>query len=110
MRPPQQLFNSMSLLTGYRSPKSILHGYRRLLTNPKAVSPFISCRSFSSNNNNVSPPPSTSSSPDDSKSLKKRSWIAQKIADYGDLSKFRLSSLVVLTTGAGFICAGSPIA
>lgn len=29
--------------------------------------------------------------------------------DYGELSKFRLSSLVVVTTGAGFICAGAPI-
>lgn len=36
-------------------------------------------------------------------------WLVQKIKVYADLSKFRLSSLVVLTTGAGFICAGAPI-
>lgn len=44
-----------------------------------------------------------------SSKIKQRSWLSQKIADYAALSKFRLSSLVVLTTGAGFICAGSPI-
>lgn len=31
------------------------------------------------------------------------------ILDYAELSKYRLSSLVVLTTGAGFVCAGAPI-
>lgn len=36
-------------------------------------------------------------------------WPIQKMKSYGELSKFRLSSLVVLTSGAGFICAGSPV-
>lgn len=40
---------------------------------------------------------------------KEVSWIKKKIGIYGELSKFRLSSLVVLTTGAGFLCAGAPI-
>jgi heme O synthase-like polyprenyltransferase len=31
------------------------------------------------------------------------------VKDFADLSKFRLSSLVVFTTSAGFLCAGSPI-
>ena len=35
--------------------------------------------------------------------------IKQKIKAYLDLSKFRLSSLVVLTTAAGFICTGMPL-
>ena len=40
---------------------------------------------------------------------KDKSWVKGKIGIYGELSKFRLSSLVVLTTGAGFLCAGAPI-
>ena len=40
---------------------------------------------------------------------KEISWIKKRIGIYGELSKFRLSSLVVLTTGAGFLCAGAPI-
>lgn len=35
--------------------------------------------------------------------------VKEKITVYADLSKFRLSSMVVLTTGAGFVCAGVPI-
>lgn len=32
-----------------------------------------------------------------------------KIKSYAELSKFRLSSMVVLTSGAGFVCAGLPL-
>lgn len=32
-----------------------------------------------------------------------------KIKSYAELSKFRLSSMVVFTSGAGFICAGLPL-
>eukprot|EP01041_Mallomonas_annulata_P001873 gene1873-3631_t len=39
----------------------------------------------------------------------KSSWIATKLGLYSELSKYRLSSLVVMTTGAGFLCAGSPV-
>ena len=35
--------------------------------------------------------------------------LAQRIRVYGELSKFRLSSLVVATTGAGFLAAGAPV-
>lgn len=38
-----------------------------------------------------------------------RSLVAQKLQAYAELSKFRLSSLVVVTTGAGFLCAGGPV-
>lgn len=41
--------------------------------------------------------------------IKRQSWASQKIKDYAELSKFKLSSLVVLTTGAGFLCAGAPV-
>jgi protoheme IX farnesyltransferase len=37
------------------------------------------------------------------------SLITQHLKVLGDLSKFRLSSLVVLTTSAGFVLAGSPL-
>ena len=43
------------------------------------------------------------------KSTDSQNIILQKLRLYSDLSKYRLSSLVVLTTGAGFLCAGSPI-
>lgn len=36
-------------------------------------------------------------------------WIIEKIVAYKELSKFQLSSLVVVTAGAGFICTGLPI-
>ena len=32
-----------------------------------------------------------------------------KLSLYADLTKFRLSSLVVVTSGAGFLCGGAPI-
>ena len=32
-----------------------------------------------------------------------------RLALYGDLTKFRLSSLVVVTSGAGFLCGGMPL-
>ena len=35
--------------------------------------------------------------------------ILQKLGMYGELSKFRLSSLVVVTSGAGFLATGLPI-
>jgi protoheme IX farnesyltransferase len=35
--------------------------------------------------------------------------ILKKLGIYGELSKFRLSSLVVMTTGAGFLATGLPI-
>lgn len=35
--------------------------------------------------------------------------ILQKLGIYGELSKFRLSSLVVITSGAGFLATGLPI-
>ena len=38
-----------------------------------------------------------------------RHWLVDKARVYGELSKFRLSSLVVLTTGAGFLAAGGPV-
>ena len=56
------------------------------------------------NNNHVS---NTSDSVE--KKKKETSWLKRKVGIYGELSKFRLSSLVVLTTGAGFLCAGGPI-
>jgi len=34
--------------------------------------------------------------------------VKNKISLYGQLAKFRLSSLVAVTTGAGFICFGGP--
>lgn len=37
------------------------------------------------------------------------SSFGAKLKIYSELSKFRLSSLVVLTTSAGFICAGGPV-
>jgi len=40
---------------------------------------------------------------------KRVSTINEKIKIYGELSKFRLSSLVVLTSGAGYLCAGAPV-
>ena len=40
---------------------------------------------------------------------KKSLSIKQKVKAYAELSKFRLSSLVVVTTGAGFLCAGGPV-
>lgn len=40
---------------------------------------------------------------------KPASAFSQSMKIVGELSKFRLSSLVVVTTGAGFICAGGPI-
>eukprot|EP01038_Epipyxis_sp_PR26KG_P013143 gene13143-17611_t len=40
---------------------------------------------------------------------KKTSSILSHIKIAGELSKFRLSSLVVLTTGAGYACVGGPI-
>lgn len=38
-----------------------------------------------------------------------RHWLVDKSKVYFELSKFRLSSLVVLTTGAGFLAAGAPV-
>jgi len=35
--------------------------------------------------------------------------IVSKFKIYSELSKYRLSSLVVLTTGAGYLCSGPPI-
>lgn len=35
--------------------------------------------------------------------------FSSKMKVFADLSKFRLSSLVVFTSGAGFLCAGSPV-
>lgn len=39
----------------------------------------------------------------------KKNFILEKCRVYADLSKFRLSSLVVMTTGAGFLATGSPV-
>ena len=38
-----------------------------------------------------------------------RSFLARKTIAYAELSKLRLSSLVVFTSGAGFLCAGGPV-
>lgn len=48
----------------------------------------------------------------DNKKKKKKNdnLIASKVKVYMDLSKFRLSSLVVFTTAAGFLSAGGPVA
>jgi protoheme IX farnesyltransferase len=40
-----------------------------------------------------------------SKDISKKS----KLSLYAELTKFRLSSLVVVTSGAGFLCGGAPI-
>ncbi len=40
---------------------------------------------------------------------KQQSWLAAQWKLYSELSKFRLISLVVVTSGAGYICAGSPM-
>ena len=39
------------------------------------------------------------------------SWTGRnsKLYIYSELSKYRLSALVVVTSGAGFLCAGAPI-
>ena len=50
-----------------------------------------------------------SSGKDDVNQIKSNSSIFSKVKVYSELSKLRLSSLVVMTTGAGFLCAGSPI-
>lgn len=39
----------------------------------------------------------------------KSSWLSTQWKIYSELAKFRLSSLVVVTSGAGFICAGAPL-
>lgn len=40
---------------------------------------------------------------------KQQSWLSAQWKLYSELSKFRLISLVVVTSGAGYICAGSPM-
>ncbi len=38
-----------------------------------------------------------------------KSWLSTQWKIYSELSKLRLSSLVVVTSGAGFICSGLPL-
>ena len=47
----------------------------------------------------------------DEKNISKKptNKIKQIISDYASLSKYRLSALVVVTSGIGFLCGGSPI-
>ena len=66
---------------------------------------YVGIRCFSSNssingNTEVTPAVITKGSKDTKKS---------KLSLYADLTKFRLSSLVVVTSGAGFLCGGAPI-
>ncbi len=74
----------MLLLKSQRIPRSLLHQPRYMA----AVNAFLSTE----NHKKVS-----------------SSALSEKIKIYGELSKFRLSSLVVLTSGAGFLCAGAPV-
>ena len=58
-------------------------------------------RSFSVNNDTPLPP--------NHQLLKTPATVLQRLGIYGELSKVRLSSLVVVTTGAGFLATGLPI-
>ena len=79
--------------------KSIRNIHIRIPQN--TVSVGIRCFSSSINDNtNVTPIVLTKGSKDTKKS---------KIRLYADLTKFRLSSLVVVTSGFGFLCGGAPI-
>jgi heme o synthase len=44
------------------------------------------------------------------KTTKNERTVSSNVQAYLDLAKFRLSSLVVVTTGAGFLAAGGPVA
>jgi heme o synthase len=82
---------------------------RPLLQKCRAINeaaPGAVYRSFSSTPASSSANTSSNTS---SRGSKRPKIIPSFIVDYASLSKLRLSSLVVLTTGAGYICASSPI-
>lgn len=74
-----------SRLSVHSHPSSLLH---------------VSFSTFNNNNNESPSPSETPITAANSVTLK------QKIANYAELSKYRLSALVVLTSGAGYMMAG----
>ena len=73
---------------------------------------FLSVRSITSTENRNNNNNTTANNNGSNNKEKKRSddsQIINKFKAYLDLSKFRLSSLVVFTTAAGFLSAGGPV-
>lgn len=64
---------------------------------------------FFSSSASTAPTNTTTNTIRGSKGSKQTKYLPAIVLDYASLSKLRLSSLVVLTTGAGYICASSPI-
>ena len=76
----------------------------KIYVSTNTVSVGIRCfSSINSNNGNTNVTP-VAVFTKGSKDIKK-----SKLSLYADLTKFRLSSLVVVTSGAGFLCGGAPV-
>ena len=81
--------------------------------NRSILASSVSSSSSSSSLSSSSPSPSSSSSSSSSLSSsgekKEKRSDSSRMSLYGQLAKFRLSSLVVMTSGAGYACYGAAI-
>lgn len=82
-----------------------IHSYKRINKLKEYSNSFIKSNIYLHQYQRIQFSSNSSNSNENSSLL----FYKQKLIDYASLSKLRLSSLVVLTTSAGFVVAGSPI-